>query len=77
VICRFHHQDRVLSRPESGNGAIVAQQLRALTAAKDVTVSVHHIQQTTRSSYRWAFSWSEKMLKTIEQRAARTIGSPR
>jgi hypothetical protein len=47
VICGFHHQDRVLSRPKSGNGAIVAEQSRTQIAAKGVTVNVHHIREAT------------------------------
>jgi hypothetical protein len=47
VICGFHHQDRVLSRPRSGNGAIVAEQSRTQIAVKGVTVNVHHIREAT------------------------------
>jgi hypothetical protein len=48
MICGFHHQDRVLSRLKSGNGAIVAEQSRTQIAGKGVTVNVRCVLVTIR-----------------------------
>ena len=47
MICGFTIKIAYFHAPESGNGAIVAEQSRTQIAAKGVTVNARHIREAT------------------------------